>query len=81
VVEAARALRRDAVFTVKLIRGEAVKIVSGASVEVSGDNNCHEIAVTGMTGEVVRYTVGREGYSMAYVENANGKTTHVVRMG
>ena len=69
-------------FTVKLVRGDAVKIVAGASVEISplagGDGR--EVAVTDTEGNITRYEVARDGlYLLAYVENAQGQTTQIVR--
>lgn len=75
--------RRDIVFTVKLLKGEAVKLVAGASVEIAPKlGGGREIILTDSAGVITRYEVSLnngEAYSLAYVENSHGKTTQVVR--
>lgn len=69
-------------FTVKLCKGAAVKIVAGASVDVAPARigGGQEIAITAADGATERYEVARGGaYDVAYVENSNGQTTQIVR--
>lgn len=64
------------------MKGDAVKIVAGASVDVAPARigGGKEVAVTDAGGATERYEVARGGaYDVAYVENANGQTTQIVR--
>ena len=67
-------------FTVKLFRaGAVVKIVEGAAIDIRpAAGGAREVSVT---GHDVVYAVGPGSgqYDAAYIENAAGKTTEVVR--
>jgi hypothetical protein len=69
-------------FTVKLVKGDAVKIVAAVSVDVvpAALGGGREIACTDEAGSCTRYEVARGGaYAAAYIENAAGQTTQIVR--
>lgn len=68
--------------TVKLVRGEAVKIVEGSTVDVATiPGGGRSVTVSGPDAGATLYTVGRgeDAYDIAYVENARGQTTQIVR--
>lgn len=66
-------------FTVKLAKGgRIVKIIEGRQVDIDPGR---QVSVTAADGQVERFSIGRDGdsYGTAYVENADGKTTEIVR--
>lgn len=67
--------------TVKLVNGAGTKIVEGETVDVSPNGGgAREVTVTGADGQSKKYAVGGpDGFTVAYVENSAGQTTHVVR--
>lgn len=59
-----------------------MKIVAGASVDVAPAQvgGGREVSVTDAGGATERYEIARGGaYDVAYVENALGQTTQIVR--
>jgi hypothetical protein len=70
------------VFTVKLVHDAGVRLVAGKRVDVgvADGTGVRKISVTASDGNVERFEIGGvDGFRIAYVENAAGQTTEVVR--